>query len=129
MHDLNLLAIAAAALSAFFLGGLWYSPILFGKAWLAHANAGEQKGHPVIVYATSFIFALVSAGLFAYLLGPKPSLEMGVGTGLVVGAGFVAASFGINYQFSNRSTTLWMIDGGYHIVQFALYGLILGMWH
>ena len=48
--------------------------------------------------------------------------------GLLVGAGFVAMSFGINYQFANRSTTLWLIDGGYHTVQFAIYGLILGLW-
>ena len=129
MADLNIWAILVAALSAFALGGLWYSPALFGRAWIAHAKCDEQTGHPAVVYIVSFLFALVAAALFAYLLGPKPSLQMAVGTGLMVGAGFVAASFGINYQFANRSTTLWMIDGGYHIVQFALYGLILGLWH
>ena len=41
----------------------------------------------------------------------------------------VAASFGINYQFANRSLTLWLIDGGYHTVQFLLFGLVLGLWH
>jgi hypothetical protein len=49
--------------------------------------------------------------------------------GLLVGAGFVAASFGINYQFANRSFKLWLIDGGYHTVQFVLFGLVLGLWH
>ena len=48
--------------------------------------------------------------------------------GVLVGAGIVAASYGINYQFANRSTTLWLIDGGYHTVQFVLYGLIIGLW-
>jgi hypothetical protein len=48
--------------------------------------------------------------------------------GLAVGGGVVAASFGINYQFANRPATLWLIDGGYHTVQFAIYGLILGLW-
>jgi hypothetical protein len=48
--------------------------------------------------------------------------------GVAVGLGLVAASFGINYQFANRSTLLLLIDGGYHTVQFALYGLILGLW-
>ena len=44
------------------------------------------------------------------------------------GAGVVAASFGINYQFANRPAVLWLIDGGYHTVQFTIYGLILGLW-
>jgi hypothetical protein len=37
-------------------------------------------------------------------------------------------SFGINYQFAGNRTTLWAIDGGYHTVQFVLYGLIIGLW-
>jgi hypothetical protein len=48
--------------------------------------------------------------------------------GLLVGAGLVAASVGINYQFANRPTVMWLIDGGYHTVQFAIYGVILGLW-
>ena len=45
----------------------------------------------------------------------------------MVGLGFVAASFGINYQFAQRTFTLWLIDGGYHAVQFILFGVIFGL--
>jgi hypothetical protein len=31
---------------------------------------------------------------------------------LLVGGGLVAASFGIDYQFANRPTVMWLIDGG-----------------
>ena len=48
--------------------------------------------------------------------------------GLAVGAGLIAASLGINYQFANRSTKLWLIDSGYHTVQFCIYGLVIGLW-
>jgi hypothetical protein len=27
-----------------------------------------------------------------------------------------------------RSLKLWLIDGGYHTVQFILFGLVLGLW-
>lgn len=128
MLSFDIWAALTAAASAFLLGGLWYSPVLFGKAWVAHANTGEQSGHPGRVYGISFLFALVSAALFGQILGAAPELKEALGTGLLVGAGFVAASFGINYQFANRSTTLWLIDGGYHTVQFALYGLVFGIW-
>jgi hypothetical protein len=36
---------------------------------------------------------------------------------------------GINYQFSQRGFLLWAIDGGYHVAQFGLFGLVLGVWH
>jgi hypothetical protein len=69
----------------------------------------------------------VAAIAFAWLLGPNPELGTPLGSALV--RAFVAACFGINYQFASRTTALWLIDGGYHTVQFILFGLILGLWH
>ncbi len=39
------------------------------------------------------------------------------------------SSFGINHQSAQRSFKLWLIDGGYHVAQFAVFGLVLGLWH
>jgi hypothetical protein len=27
------------------------------------------------------------------------------------------------------SFLMWLIDGGYHVARFSLFGLILGLWH
>ena len=35
MPHINWLAVLAAAVSTFVLGGLWYSPALFGRAWMS----------------------------------------------------------------------------------------------
>src|SRR5688500_7291516 len=78
---------------------------------------------------SSGIFSLIAALAFALWLGPAPALPDAIQRGLLAGFGMVAASFGINYQFANRSTTLWLVDGGYHTVQFLLFGVILGLWH
>ena len=132
MSGINILAAIVAALSSFALGGLWYSPALFGNAWNRESGAVIKemgRGHPAKVFGLAFVFSLVAAVAFAYLLGPAPSLEYALSRGLLVGLCFVAASFGINYQFANRSTLLWLIDGGYHVLQFVLFGLILGLWH
>jgi Protein of unknown function (DUF1761) len=128
MSNVNVLAVVVAALSSFGLGGLWYSTALFGAAWRRAAGGPEIQGHPAKVFGLSFAFALVAA--FAYaLIMPLPSSALtAAAQGLLVGAGMVAASFGINYQFANRPTILWLIDGGYHSVQFTIYGLILGLW-
>ena len=126
---MNIWAVILAAVSSFMLGGLWYSPALFGAVWNAE-NGGQMKaGHPAKVFGISFIFSLIAAAAFAWWLGPAPALETALKTGLLVGLAFVASSFGINYQFAQRSFKLWLIDGGYHALQFTVFGLVLGLWH
>ena len=128
--DLNWLAILAATASSFVLGGLWYGP-LFKKAWCREAGIDPDAApaHPGRVFATAIVCALLSATVFATMLPANATAVDGFGVGFVVGLFFVAMSFGINYAFAQRSLKLWMIDGGYHIVQFVLVGLILGAWH
>lgn len=128
--EVNIWAVIAAAASSFLLGGLWYSPMLFLKPWnKAMGRTEEDNGHPAKVFGLSFAFAVLSALVFAMLLGPDPVLSESVKAGLVVGVGFVGMSFGINYQFANRPMSALFIDGGYHAGQFLLYGLVLGAWH
>lgn len=128
--QLNWLAVVAAAVSAFVLGGMWYGP-LFKHAWCREAGIDlhTQPGHPARVFGGAFVAALVAAAAFACWLGPAPELEHAVRNGVLAGFGFAATSFAINYSFAGRSLKLWLIDGGYHTLQFALYGLILGAWH
>ena len=127
---LNWLAVLAATVSAFVLGGLWYGP-LFKHAWCREAGVDMDAApkHPARVFAAAFIASLVAAAAFAWLLGPAPELLRAVHDGVLVGLAVVAMSFAINYSFAQRSLKLWLIDGGYHTLQFALYGLILGLWH
>ena len=131
MFGVNLWAALVAAVSTFLLGGLWYSPLLFGKAWQRESNAGTKgrAGPPARAFGLSFAFAMIGAVLFAVWLGPNPSAGHAVAAGAMTGFGFIAIALGINYQFANRSFTLWLIDGGYHSLQFTLFGLILGLWH
>ena len=133
MEHFNHLALFVCAVSIFVLGAPWYSPALFGKAW-ARANGTPTEGdkpkgkHPARVYGVAFLMAWIAAYAFAILVGHQASLHHWLHHGLVCGAGIAGTSFAINYQFANRSTTLLLIDAGYHIVQFVLYGLILGLW-
>jgi hypothetical protein len=131
VSQINLLAVIAAAVSSFLLGGLWYSPALFGPTWNREAGnpAKAGQGHPAKVFGVSLAFALIAALAYALLVPAATGALDALVKGLAVGAGFVATSFGINYQFANRSATMWLIDGGYHSAQFAIYGLVLGLWH
>jgi hypothetical protein len=126
---MNIWAVLLAAVSSFLVGGLWYSPALFGRVWNTENGGEKTAAHPAKVFGISFIFSLVAAASFAAWLGAAASLEASLKAAGLAGFGFVAASFGINYQFAQRSFKLWLIDGGYHTVQFLLFGLILGLWH
>lgn len=119
-----------ATVTSFVLGGLWYGP-LFGKAWhRASGTAPDQKqGHPAKVFGVSFVFAAIAAGAYAHLVGFSDDIAQSTLKGAAVGFAFAATSFGINYQFAGRNMRLWLIDGGYHTVQFALYGLVYSALH
>lgn len=119
--------VLIAAASSFVVGGLWYSPLLFGKVWNAENGGPPPAGHPARVFGVSFAFAVAAAACFAVLVGPSPELSSSIKLGALVGAGLVGASFGINYQFAQRTFKLWIIDSGYHIAQFILFGVVYGL--
>jgi len=128
---INWWAVLTAAVSAFVLGGLWYSPALFGKPWMREARVREEdlKGGTGRVFALAFALALIAAVVFALFLGPRPALGFALGAGASAGLCWVGASFGINDLFERRSFKLWAINAGYHTLTFTLFGLILGLWH
>lgn len=127
--DINWIAVIAAAVSAFVLGGIWYGP-LFGKKWLALNGMSEddaQSGHPAIIFGGALVLSFIAALVFALFLGPDQSVEFTTAAGFAAGSCWVAATFGINYLFARRPLGLWLIDGGYATLQFTLYGLLIGL--
>jgi len=132
MPEINYFAVAAGALATFVVGGLWYSPVLFGKAWQRETGLSDEqlaRGNMLRIFGIAFVLSLVAAFVFALFLGPRPSMPLGLGAGFSAGLCWVASSFGINYLFARRSLKLFCIDGGYHTLQFTLIGAVLGLWH
>ena len=129
MPDVNVWAVLACGVGSLVLGGLWYSPALFGKQWqkLARLSDEQMAGSNARIFGLAFVLSLVAAYVFAMFLGR----EMGVGPAIAAGASaglcWVAASFAINYLFERRPLPLWLINGGYHTLQFTLFGLIIGL--
>jgi len=127
---INWAAVAVASLATFLVGGPWYSAAVFGKRWnAAMGHAGTKPGHPAKVFGLAYVFSFIGASMLAALMSPDATLADGLRFGALVGACFVATSFGVNYQFANRPWSALLIDGGYHIVQFALMGAVVGAWH
>ncbi len=130
MPEVNWIAIVVAAAASFLLGGLWYSPLLFAKAWQREAGLTDEQlknANMGKIFGLAFVLCLLAAWMFATFLGPRPSLALGFGAGFSAGLFWVAASFGINYLFERRSFKLFLINGGYHTIQFTLIGGIISL--
>ena len=129
MVDVNVPGAAVAALATFLIGGPWYSNALFGGRWRQAMSMSDTKaGHPAKVFGLSYVFSLVAAAFLSTLIPAGAGTLAGLQTGLLVGLCAVAMSFGVNYMFANRPAAALLIDGGYHVVQFAAFGLVLGLW-
>jgi hypothetical protein len=128
--EINWLAVIVAAFVTFMLGGVWYGP-LFGRVWRAAEGQAEPASsnakYPALVYGLSFGLMLVAAAILAIALGRDPNIPRSVGVGFVIGAGWVATSFGVNYLFAGRRLALLAVDAGYNVVLFSVMGLIIGL--
>lgn len=127
MIDLNIWGVLLAALSAFMIGGVWYTA-LFGKRWMKLNGFTEEQlsGKAGLVFGGSFILALIIAFVLALFLGSESTPMLGATAGFMAGLFWVAAGMGITYLFERKSLELYLINAGYHVVTFTLMGLIIG---
>jgi hypothetical protein len=128
----NFPAVIVAALSGFLIGGLWYSPILFAKSWMAEAGVDEaqaRQASPAKVMGLAALATLVMAFNLAAFLGAKADFSFGLFAGFATGLGWVAMSLGVIYLFEQRSLKLWLINSGYQVLAYTVMGGILGAWH
>ncbi len=132
MSAINWLAVLVAALSTFLLGGLWYSPVLFGKAWMKENGFTDddmKKGNMGMIFGLSFMWSLVmAANLAMFLNDSKTDTAWGATAGFLAGFGWVAMSIFIIGLFERRSLRYLLINAGYMTVSFVVMGLILGAW-
>jgi len=128
---INLLVVFGATVVANLLGGLWYSPILFGKPWRKAnrmgAPAGEMGGSAG-TFVSSFVLHMIAAYLLAAILGPGAGALTGFQVGSLIGFSFVFTAMGATNLFEHRPLYLIAINSGYHIVSLGLMGMIIGYW-
>lgn len=122
------LAVGLAALAMFLVGGIWYSPLLFGPAWARHVGLSEadQKTTMGRVFAVAAVVSLVFAVNLGFFIGGKSTAGFGAFAGFATGFGFMAMGLALSYVFARRPLALFLIDGGYHVAAATLAGTIIG---
>jgi hypothetical protein len=130
MPEVNPIAVLLCGVSSMVLGALWYAPPFLGRAWQRRAGLTDEAvagGNMAMILGGAFLLSLAAAFVFALFLGTEMGLGPSVAAGAAAGLFWVAAAFGINYLFERRPLALWLINGGYHVLQFTLFGTILGL--
>jgi hypothetical protein len=136
MQTHNVLAIVVAAVVAFLIGGLWYSPLLFAKQWMAaHAHSPEDvqkmKARAPKAYAISVVCLLVMAFILQMLLNhlDAHTWQSGALWAAHIWLGFAATIGLMANVYSGKKFSAFLIDTGYQLVYLVVMGAILGAWH
>jgi hypothetical protein len=131
MSTINWLAILVSGISAFVLGGVWYSPALFGNAWMKENSMTVEdvkKGNKGKIFGWSFILSLImAANLGMYLNAPGINLSQGIMYGFLTGV-WIFCGIAIVGLFEHKTARYIFINGGYMLIGLTLMGAIIGVW-
>jgi hypothetical protein len=132
MLHVNYLAVLVAAVAAFVLGWLWYSPLLFFKPWMrlrgldpeaALKNAKMPGGKLVIEFARCFVLAFVIARLM-HLLGVTSWL-IAIHSGFMLWIGFPLILLTGSVLWDNVPWKVAAIHAGDWLVKLLVIPLIV----
>ena len=134
---LNYLAVLVCGVLIFVLGGMWYSPLLFAKKWIALMGKSEEElkaaaaasNLPLMYFSAFFSGLLVSFSLAVIITQCKDlTVPGGALLGAVCWLGLAGATSYATGLFSMQNKQLWLINSGYNLVSFLIAGTILATW-
>ena len=129
-------AVIVATLVHYILGGLWYSPLLFGNKFLQVINWSPEKIAEVgnQSHGKEFAIAFVTSLVLVYILAhfvqyTKATTAMaGIQTAFWLWLGFIVTTQAATVIFELRPLGLYLLNIGYQLVGCALAGAILALW-
>ncbi len=129
IFDVNWIAVVAAALCGFMVGGLWYGPIM-GKKWMGAVGLTEDQiksGNNGALYGGAFAFSLLASWTLAHTFatyGNELSVSVKILTAFGVAIGFILPALGTNYLFQMKFKKLFFIDAMYWILFYLAMGTV-----
>ncbi|HYK08587.1 MAG TPA: DUF1761 domain-containing protein [Candidatus Eisenbacteria bacterium] len=133
---MNYVAIVVAGIFNMALGFLWYGPV-FGKMWMEFngytkdsMEKAKKDGSMGMKYGMMFVSALVLAYFMNWLVNVTGASNWM--TGALIGGmawlGFTATTQFGNWIFSGKKFGAFLIDTGYFLVSFAVFGALFAVW-
>ena len=127
--SINWLAVVACVVVSMISGSLWYNPKTFFPAWWKVVGTGrEQPGmeNMGMTWGLTVLSSFVQAVAMAFMV--KVMGTPGILTGFMLWLGFIAPTYLVNKLFAGHGLKIWAIEVGNHLVNFVLFGAILGAW-
>ncbi len=134
----NYVAILVGAVLAMVIGAVWYGP-LFGKKWMqivgmdpADTEAMEKmKKSAMSLYAVQFVLTLFQVLVLAHLVADTTKVG-GLERALWIWAAFVIPTLAGAVMWTNEQNNMkwarFLIQGGYQLAVFIVFGLLLQFW-
>ncbi len=134
--SINWLAVIVATIANMVIGGLWYSPVLFGKQWMklvgiSQKEIDSQKSQMPKFYLAAFVAALITAyvlAIFIKFVGAS-TIFAGAVVGFWAWLGFVATTTLSLVIWEKRNSNLYVLNNGQILISFAVMGAILAVLH
>jgi len=138
--SINWLAVLACVIVSMVSGTIWYNPKTFFPAWWKGIGKSESEvpgvaGAMGMTWTLTVLASFVQAVFMSLMVTAMGSMTPG-GATLVSGAtagfllwlGFIAPTYLVNKLFAGHGLKVWAIEAGNHLVNFVLFGAILGAW-
>jgi hypothetical protein len=129
---ISALALLAATFIRMAVGMVWYSPVLFGPAWmrLTNRNPGQMKKEmgtamPLDLLA-SFVMAFALVHVVRY--ASADNFPKGAIVGFVCWLGFIAASHLAGVLYEKRPLKLYVINMSGQLISLILMAGVLAVW-
>jgi len=131
---INYWAVAVAWLIYVAVGAFWYSPAGFGKQWaklsgVDHMKIPEKEATQIIGFVA--VSAVVQVVALALVLNSLKVTELtdGLVVGLVLWAGFTAATTVGNTLYQRKGWKFWWLNNSYFLLVMAAASILLTAWH
>lgn len=135
--SVNYVAVVLAALSTMVVGSLWYTPKVFGNAWMRLAKLNKKELEklgfmPIVItlvvsFITAFVLAHFTSLAFEFYKSEYSFLETALLTGAWAWLGFTAARFITHDSFEGRRKKLTLLNVSHELVTFLVMALIIGL--
>ena len=138
LNSVNWLAVVVCVVVSMLSGSLWYNPKTFYPTWRKGIGMPETQApgssNMAVTWGLTIFSSFVQAVAMAFMVNAMgglmggASLVTGASTGFMLWLGFIAPTYLVNKLFAQQSLKIWAIEVGNHLVNFVLFGAILGAW-
>jgi hypothetical protein len=135
-NSINWLAVLACVVFSVVSGSLWFGPKTFFPVWwkaIGKSESDTPDGKPltwILILLSSLVQAVFMALMVNAMGTPMGGVTFvsGMTVGFLLWIGFVAPTSLVNKLFPGYLKA-WAIENGNHLINFVVFGAILGAWH